>query len=179
MFYQVRTYYDYSEEFWMSVLRQNRVNPEIGEIPFDIYISDKLPGKERPLIKFDGGTEKTQGQKTMPSMFVTSTGSGAIELQMFMNKENCPNAYDKDKIAVLDRFLEKYHTILMLVWYKKLEKAEAIRFFKGAESLNQVIQNITDVDETVKDLLQNVTTLQEVADIMMKHRVYPKWTFRT
>lgn len=59
-----------------------------------IYFSQAQSG-HGPRIKFDGGTSETHDSDKAPTMSFDLYGSKDIILQPWMNKKNCPNAFNK------------------------------------------------------------------------------------
>lgn len=106
-----------------------------------IYFSEVLSG-HLPRIKFYGGTPRTQSTKDAPSYTFTQEGAGELILENWMNKKNCPNAFDSSYLLGIIDFINSHIAILLLVWFRKLDEADALAYFTGRIDFSELLTDI-------------------------------------
>ena len=117
--------------FEMAKLTKKRANSSIcGNIGEFIYFSPILAGHS-PRIKFYGGSAETDTSQTSPSLLFSPNGVGDVEPERWHNKKNCPNAYDDNYISMVAQFADKFLSLLLLVWFKRLMKLICLYIFKA------------------------------------------------
>lgn len=133
----------------MSKLTQKYADEELcGDFGEFIYFSPCLDS-HGPRVKFYGGTKETSTTRNAPTLAFTNNGETTIELASWMNKKNCPNAFDNNYIQKISDFIQKFLPILLLVWYGKLDEADALKYFEGDLSLEELLLCVTDTKEDI------------------------------
>lgn len=122
-----------------------------------IYFSE-CNSSHGPRIKFYGGTAETFSTKDCPALAFNAKGECQLELADWMNKKNCPNAFDNDCLLKLEHFIRTYYPILLLVWFKHLDEADALAFFHGQITFDALIENI---DYAVSNQISNLSELDK------------------
>ena len=90
-------------------------------------------------------------------------GNTEVEVFDWMNKKNCPNAFDKTYIEKVTNFVMMTYPILLLVWFKRLDEAEALDYFQGRETLQELLDFIDfDNNDINKTQIKTVTELDNV-----------------
>lgn len=162
----------HEDVFVMSKLTAKKANTAItGKIYGLIYFSEALAG-HGPRIKFDGGTAETCTSQSAPSLLLSRTGAGEIELQDWMNKKNCPNAYDKSVTNAVRNFADRFISILLLTWFRKLDESETLDYFQGRESFEELLSTIVCVSDDIYDEIQTCETLDELHQLCQQYDLY-------
>ena len=139
--------------FAMSKIVKKYAIADIAEDIGDFIYFSECNSTHGPRIKFYGGTKETSSTKNSPSLKFDSEGNCEIELEPWMNRKNCPNAYDKAYVGKLINFLQSYISILLLVWFKHLDEADALAYFHGQISLESLFDDIDyEVPESINTL---------------------------
>ena len=119
-----------------------------------IYFSE-CNASHGPRIKFYGGSKETSSTKDAPTLAYDVSGNCTVELADLMDKKNCPNAFDDAYLTKLEWFINKYKPILLLVWFKHLDEADALAYFHGQISLDELIDDVDyRIPQNIRDLLQ-------------------------
>lgn len=139
-----------------------------GEIHDFIYFSE-CTSSHGPRIKFYGGTSATSTTKTAPSMSFGVNEQPKVILQSWMNKRNCPRAYDKSIIRDLKDFIEKTKPILLLVWFKRIEETDAQDYFHGYIGWDELLSGACLGNRIEPDTIKS---LKELNDVCMKYNLY-------
>ena len=111
-----------------------------------------------PRIKFYGGTKQTNRTKTAPTLVLSKRGAETVELADWMNKQNCPNAFDDEYLSKVEPFANKFISILLLVWFNHLDESDALAYFNGQLSWEDLLESIDIEDEDLLDC----STLEEL-----------------
>lgn len=148
--------------FCMSKIVRKHSITDVGEF---IYFSE-CNSSHGPRIKFYGGTKETSTTKDSPTVEFTSSGDCTLLLADWMNKKNCPNAFDRDYMSVVYKFIETYLPILLLVWFHHLDEAEALEYFHGH------IDFVSLIDSIDYDIPEGVDTLDKLDTICRKNNWY-------
>lgn len=145
--------------FGMSIVRTKHIRPELKQyIPTFIYISSSN-SSHGSRIKFNGGSTETCDSTTAPTLKFDNEGNCTVITQKWMNKQNCPNAFDKKVIDNLQRFVKSVLPLLLLLWYRKIDEAAVVEYFIQVESFEELIkelefptsiQNMEDLDKYCK-----------------------------
>lgn len=106
-----------------------------------IYFSPMRSG-HGPRIKFYGGTKSTKSTQNCPAFGFSKSGATVIYLENWMNKDNCPNAFDNDYLKTVKAFINKHLSTLLLVWYMQLDESDLLHYFEGSLSWEQLIQSL-------------------------------------
>ena len=152
------------EEYYleMAKLIRRKANSIYGDIGEFIYFSP-CNSSHGPRIKFYGGTKETSETRTAPSMKFDVNGNTEVEVFDWMNKKNCPNAFDKTYVENVTNFVKMTYPILLLVWFKRLDEAEALDYFQGRETLQELLDFIDfDNNDINKTQIKTVTELDNV-----------------
>ena len=168
----IKTNYTYDDIFSMSKLTAKRTDSSVtGKIYGFIYFSEALTG-HGPRIKFAGGTAETNTSQTSPGLLISQNGAEAIELQDWMNKENCPNAFDDKVVTAVCNFADKFISLLLLTWFRKLDESETLLYFQGTESFSELLENIENVSDDIYEKIQLCKTLDELHQFCKAHQLY-------
>lgn len=154
----------------MSKLIDKLADKDLGDIGKFIYFSPCLDA-HGPRIKFYGGTAETSSTRNAPSMKFDVDGNTEVAVVQWMNKKNCPNAFDNTYIAKVDNFIKKTYPILLLVWFGKLDEAWALEYFKGDISLIELMEYL-EIEEDVKEKFATITTMKDVDKLCKKFNLY-------
>lgn len=162
----------YDDIFCMSKLTSKKADISLtGKIYGFIYFSESLAG-HGPRIKFDGGTSETSTSQTAPTLLLSKNGAGDVELQSWMNKKNCPNAFNDKIINTVVDFADKFISVLLLTWFRKLDESETLDYFQGRESLDELLDTIINVDNDTYNEIQNCKTLDELHEFCLSNKLY-------
>jgi hypothetical protein len=158
--------------FCMSKLTVKRADQFItGKIPVFIYFSVQN-SSYGPMIKFDGGTSETDVTSTAPTLLLTKNGAGNIVLQDWMNKNNCPNAFNKKIVDAVSNFADKFISLLLLTWFERLDESETLDYFQGRESWNELLLNIINVPDDIYADIIHCESLDELHSFCLHHNLY-------
>ena len=153
--------YIYSPEteniFAMSKIVDKYAIPSVAEnIGKFVYFSESN-SSHGPRITFYGGSSETSSTQNSPTITFDIEGNCNVELNEWMNKKNCPNAFDADYIRNIEKFVKDNKAILLLVWFGKLDEADALAYFHfhGQVNLRELFNcieftipdSVTDLDE--------------------------------
>lgn len=142
-----------------------------GDFGEFIYFSPCLDS-HGPRVKFYGGTKETSTTRKAPSLAFTNTGETTVEVAGWMNKKNCPNAFNKEYVGKIHNFVQKTLPILLLVWYGKLDEARALKFFEGSITLKKLLSFVEDIDEPILDKIKNSNDLYTIHNICLDNNAY-------
>ena len=142
-----------------------------GDFGEFIYFSPQLDA-HGPRVKFYGGTKETSTTRNAPSMRFTNDGKTNIKLANWMDKKNCPNAFDKEYTEKVHNFIQRTLPILLLVWYGKLDEARALKFFEGSIDLNKLLKYISDVPDDILNKIIECETIQTLQKVCLENNIY-------
>ena len=142
-----------------------------GDIGDFIYFSPCL-SPHGPRVKFYGGTKETSSTRNAPSLAFTNNGNTSLELQPWMTKKKCPNAYNPEYVSKIEKFVHKTLPILLLVWYYKLDEARALKFFEGGISFDKLLTYVTDVEEITLNRIRSCKTMEDLQRVCLEDNVY-------
>ena len=135
-----------------------------------IYFSPVLDS-HGPRIKFYGGSVETNTTRTAPSLSFGVDGVNGVILQDWMNKKNCPNGFDDDYIESLTRMVNRIRPILLLVWFNKLDESEALHYFEGSNTWEDLLQEI-QVDDSLKSELKACKNMKQLHQFCVNYQMY-------
>lgn len=168
----IKTNYEYDDIFAMSKLTAKKADKNItGKIYGFIYFSEALAG-HGPRIKFDGGTSETNTSQTAPTLILSKNGAEEIELQNWMNKKNCPNAFDNRVLNAVTDFANKFISLLLLTWFRKIDESETLDYFQGRESLSELLKTVDNVSDEIYEEIQLCETLDELNEVCLNNKLY-------
>lgn len=153
----------------MAKLRQDKANPIYGDIGKYIYFSQCLDS-HGPRVKFYGGTTETGNTRNSPWLRFDKDGNTEVEVAAWMNKKNCPNAFDEEYVAKVAKFVITNLPILLLVWFEKLDEDDALDYFKGILDWSTTLTKI-DFD-SVDIALEKIKTMKDLDNICRKFNLY-------
>lgn len=158
-----KIYYPYTagsdEVLGMSKLLQRKASDEVKHlIPEFIYFSPILAG-HGPRIKFYGGTKETSTTDRSPTYTITQDGAGELVLQSWMNKKNCPNAFNKTVLDNVERSINLVYPGLLLVWLQHLDESDLLDYLQGRDSWDSTLSNTICSDTPKHKILQCETGL--------------------
>lgn len=168
----LRTNDTYSDIFAMSKLTAKKADiSTTGPIYGFIYFSEALAG-HGPRIKFAGGTVETNTTQTAPTLLLSQNGAGGVELQDWMNKKNCPNAFDDKIVETVTSFANKFLPLLLLTWFRKLDESETLDYFQGRESWEELLSTVCNVTDSDYEGIQTCDSPSELHRFCLKHHLY-------
>lgn len=168
----LRTDDTYQDIFAMSKLTAKRADVGItGKIYGFIYFSEALAG-HGPRIKFAGGTAETNTTQTAPTLLLSQSGAGDVELQNWMNKKNCPNAFDDQIVETVTNFANKFLSLLLLTWFRKLDESETLLYFQGRESWEELLSTVCNVSDSDYAAMQTCDSTSALHRFCLKHHLY-------
>lgn len=151
--------------FAMSKILKKYAIPEISDdIGNFIYFSESN-SLHSPRIKFYGGSVETASTQNAPSLAFNNSGECELELANWMNKKNCPNAFDDEYLAHLENFVRNNLPILLLVWFHHLDEGDALAYFHGQITLQDLLNDI-DVD------ISEIHSLNELDKFCRSNNLY-------
>lgn len=140
--------YKYQDVFAMAKISQKYADvSRVGKIDHYIYFSP-MNSSHGPRIKFYGGTRETGRTQTSPAYGMSQNGPTKVYLKSWMNKDNCPNAFDENYLNNIRNFISSNLAILLLVWYEKLDQSDALHYFEGNISWQSLLESI-EVDSYI------------------------------
>ena len=155
----------------MSKLTKKYASPDFGDFGDFIYFSP-CNSSHGPRIKFSGGTKETSSTtQNAPTMAYDINGNCIPEIASWMDKKNCPNGFDNKYLQKVENFINKTKAILLLVWFGKLDEADALEYFKGNLTLVDII-NCCDISEDILDVLVKSKNLEELHKKCIKFNLY-------
>lgn len=162
----------YSDEvLGMSKLLQRKASDEVKHlIPEFIYFSPILAG-HGPRIKFYGGTKETSTTDKSPTYTITQDGAGELVLQPWMNRKNCPNAFDRTVLDKIKKFINLVYPGLLLVWFQHLDESDLLDYLQGRDCWNSMLSNIICDDSTKHEILQ-CENWSELDEVCKMHKLY-------
>jgi len=154
------------EVFAMSKILDKYAIPSVkNDLTKFIYFSESN-SSHGPRIKFYGGTKETSSAKDAPTLAFDIDGQCSLELADWMNKKNCPNAFDSNCLNKLHHFVETNLCILLLVWFRHLDEADALAYFHGQIGLNDLTSDIEP------EINQEIFNLVELDDYCINNNLY-------
>ena len=157
--------------FEMAKLTKKYASTQFGDFGEFIYFSHKN-STHGPRIKFYGGTKETSKTHNAPTISFDINGNTKLEDLGSLNKKNCPNAFDKEYLSKVNKFIRRTLPILLLVWFDKLDEADALEYFKGNLTLEEIISCIYDVDDNVIEDLKTSETLKDLHNKCLNYNLY-------
>lgn len=152
--------------FAMSkILEKYAIDSIASDVGKFIYFSESN-SSHSPRIKFYGGSVETSSTRNAPSLAFDSEGECVLELADWMNKQNCPNAYDAEYLAHLENFVKNNKSILLLVWFRHLDEGDALAYFHGQISFLELLD---DIDVDIDEPIANATELDKFCKL---HQLY-------
>ena len=145
MYRYVRGYSEVDNIFGMTMIRsENMDKSRTGGIDINVYVSD-MQASHGPRLKFDGGSKETRRGRNAPSYPFNSKGlgDGAI-LEPWMNKKNCPNAFNKDVLESIREFIDRLLPLLLLNWYGFVDPDICEKYITGNVNLKSVLSNLVE-----------------------------------
>lgn len=162
---------EFQNLFEMAKLIPKRADETIcGKLDVYIYFS-KAKGGRCPRIKFDGGVIETHDSDKAPTMSFDLYGSKDIILQPWMNKKNCPNAFNKKIEATVRQFIDNTLPILLLTWFGRLDEDDSLAFLQGHDTWNEMIDNI-DKSNFIKNKLKQINNLLTLNRLCREYALY-------
>lgn len=157
----------YTEDvFCMSKITKEFAIPEIAPLIGEYVYFSESNSSHGPRIKFYGGTKQTSKTKDAPTLKFDNWGNCELELAPWMNRQNCPNAFDYKLLSKLEKFVVNYLPILLLVWFEHLDEAVALEYFHGNIALVRVLNSID------YELPVSIVSLQELDAYCRQHNLY-------
>lgn len=141
-----------------------------GDFGEFIYFSPSLDA-HGPRVKFYGGTKETSTIRNAPSLAFTNNGETTIEIAQWMNKKNCPNAFDMKYVAKINNFIQRTLPVLLLVWYYKLDESHALKFFEGGITLKNMLSHVENIESGLDDI-KNAKSISDLHKICTENNVY-------
>lgn len=141
-----------------------------GDFGDFIYFSSSLDS-HCPRVKFYGGTKETSTTRNAPSLAFTDEGKTEVRVAQWMNKKNCPNAFNQEYVEKVEKFVNKLLPILLLVWYGKLDEGFAQKYFEGFISLKDLLRT-TDVNSDIVANMMNIVDMKELHKFCKKNNLY-------
>ena len=143
----------------------------LGDFGKYIYFSKKN-STHGPRIKFYGGNIETSQTKDSPTMSFDVNGNCKLELASWMNKKNCPNAYDKKYTSKVEDFINANLPLLLLVWFYKLDEADCLKYFEGALKLKDLLEMTYRIPEDIKEQMLKIKTLGKLHNFCIENNLY-------
>lgn len=144
-----------------------RICNDFGEY---IYFSEVQAGHS-PRIKFYGGTSETRATTSAPSYTITRNGAGQLELENWMTKKNCPNAFDDNYLAGIKSFINNHVAVLLLVWFCRLDEADALTYFEGTWSWDNLLESI-NCEASIAARICDVQNEEELHKFCLDNNLY-------
>ena len=150
--------------FGMSMVRAKHVREDVKQyIPVFVYVSHSDRG-HGPRLKFNGGTSETNKSRTAPTLAFDNNGNCKFITQSWMDKKNCPNAFDRTVVSNLSKFVNAVLPLLLLMWYERIDEAAVVEYLVQVESFEDVVSEIGAPPE--------VTTMKELDKYCRENNLY-------
>ena len=150
--------------FGMSMVRAKHVREDVKSyIPVFVYVSHS-DGGHGPRLKFNGGTSETNKSRTAPTLAFDNNGNCKVVTQSWMDKKNCPNAFDRTVVSNLSKFVNAVLPLLLLMWYERIDEAAVVEYLVQVESFEDVVSEI--------GVPSNVTTMKELDKYCRENNLY-------
>jgi hypothetical protein len=143
------------------------ITGDFGDI---IYFSEGRMSYDSK-IKFYGGTSETAYTDKSPALLFDQNGAGKVEIKDWMNKENCPNAFDTNYVKIIKDFVNKQLSLLLLVWFRKLDESDVLEYFNGKVAYDCLLQTI-EISQKIKNELLLCKNNQELHQFCIKYQLY-------
>lgn len=161
----------YDELIEMARIDAKYANKSItGPIPGFIYFSH-CNGHHGPRVKFYGGTNETKYTENAPSYEFGIDGPKDVFLPDWLNKDNCPNAFDKKCLKEVRDFISNHLALLLLTWFGVLGEFDLEQYFLGRINLNELLEML-EVDSEVKSKVLMCNTEKELYNVCKKLDLY-------
>ena len=152
--------------FAMSKIVDKYAIPEISnDIGKFVYFSE-CNTSHSPRIQFYGGTKETSTTRNAPTLKFDLLGNCEVLLAPWMDKQNCPNAFNHEYVDNLRKFIQNNKSILLLVWFGHLDEADALAYFHGQTTLNTLL---SDIDF---ELPESIKTVKELDVYCLENNLY-------
>lgn len=130
-----------------------------------------------PRIKFYGGTKASINSRNAPALTFDKTGPKDVICEQ--SKSDAPNAYDKDYIEILCKFVNKFLPLLLLVWYEYLDEADLLEYFNGHISWNEIINDVDVMDDDLNQSIHSLKNTKELHEFCLNNNLYDFFSRRT
>lgn len=156
----------------MSKLLPHKANKNnCGDLNVFVYFSSCLDS-HGPRVKFFGGSKETNSTRNSPTLTFGLNGAEKVLTRSWMNKKNCPYAYNEKIINNVKQFVNKTLPILLLVWFEKLDESDALDYFQGSYDFNKLLSFINELDDLTKQELLKSKDLNDLHDKCKRYNVY-------
>ena len=163
----MKRYIHESEDiFAMSKIVDKYAIPGIVELIGKFVYFSESNSSHGPRIKFYGGSKETSSSKNAPTLAFDVDGKCELLLADWMDKKNCPNAYDDEYVKNIEKFVKITKPILLLVWFGHLDEADALAYFHGNIEITQLFG---DIDF---DVPTDIMTLNDLDNFCRNHDLY-------
>lgn len=163
----MKIYVHESEDiFAMSKIVDKYAIPDIVKLIGKFVYFSESNSSHAPRIKFYGGSKETASSQKAPTLEFNADGECTVILADWMNKKNCPNAFDNDYISNLNLFVKNMKSILLLVWFRHLDESDALAYFHGNISLQQLL------DDVEFELPDNIKTIDDLDSFCKSNGLY-------
>ena len=153
----------------MAKLTSKYADKSITGVIHDFVYFSNCNQSHEPRIKFYGGTSHTMSTKNAPSMSFGISGEPELVIYDWMNKKNCPYAFDKQVIEDIRYFIIKNRPILLLVWFRKLNEEDALHYFEGTLNWEELVDCIGWKDNQIEHICKTMDQLHEQC---LKYNMY-------
>lgn len=152
----MKRYIHSSEDiFVMSKILDKYAIPEVAKMLGKYIYFSESNSSHGPRVKFYGGTKESSSTQNAPTLAFDIDGNCTLELADWMNKKNCPNAFNKKYLANLEKFIKTYKSILLLVWFKHLDEGDALAYFHGQISFRELLNECEfNIPEEINSLAE-------------------------
>ena len=150
-----------AEIFEMSKVSDKYAKQSItGKIPGFIYFSPVLDS-HGPRIKFYGGTNQTNITRNAPTYEFGVDGPQNLKLYSWMDKDNCPNAFNPECIKQVQDFINNHLALLLLTWFNHVDESDVLQYFYGQINFKELLSNIMTSTEN-KEKISKCRTEKEL-----------------
>ena len=146
------------------MVRAKHVREDVKQyIPVFVYVSHSDRG-HGPCLEFNGGTSETNKSRTAPTLAFDNNGNCKVITQLWMDRKNCPNAFDHTVVSNLSKFVNAVLPLLLLMWYERIDEAAVVEYLVQVESFEDVVSEI--------EAPSNVTTMKELDKYCRENNLY-------
>lgn len=157
--------------FEMARIDDKYANKAItGPIPGFIYFS-QVQDAHGPRVKFYGGTKETKATKNAPTYEFGINGAIKPLIQKWMTPDNCPNAFDKRCLKMVEDFINNHLALLLVTWFGYVDEFDLQRYFEGVLTFNELLDSF-DVDANIKEKIMTCKNENELYDVCKELDLY-------
>lgn len=157
----------------LCVLHSKDADIEItGKFKDYIAFGDWTDDQHGPVIRFHGGSEFTGVVDNAPILQFNIYGDCEIQRFEWMNEDNCPNMFDSAYVEAVKYFVQVNLPILFLVHNRNLDKADALLYFKGEMTWEDLTARIYRIPDELYSGLLSCQSRAHLHEFCVQEKIY-------